>query len=221
MDKSNLKYIFLRTISNFLIFGAIVIVILTFGPWAVKNIIFYAMKARGVSYQIGNVSDRENNSLIKSLLEKKTLYISPRKSDFSLLIPRIGLTVPVVKNVSMSNRGEYVDALKHGVAHASGSVLPGQNGNSYYFAHSSLDFWELGPYATSFNLLNKLIPGDEIYVYLDNQRFVYKVLQTEIVKGWDTVPYYRNFVRPMLTLQTCDPPGTTLNRFLVLAELVP
>jgi sortase (surface protein transpeptidase) len=42
----------------------------------------------------------------------------------------------------------------------------------------------------------------------------------ELLKGWDTFPLTRTTIEPILTLQTCDPPGTTLNRLVVTAKLL-
>lgn len=221
MNQADFKFVAIRIASNILIFGAITILYLTYGAWAKDNLLFIATKARGVSYQLSTNSDNpEDPSLLTALKERKPLAISPVNSDFALVIPQIGLSVPVVKNTSVTDKAKYLEALKFGVAHAKGTVLPGEIGNSYYFSHSSLNFWELGSYATSFNLLNRITPGSDIYVFYQGKQYQYRVLQTEIVKGWDTVPYYREFVKPMLTLQTCSPPGTTINRLLILAELV-
>jgi len=221
MTKEEKKFIVIRVLSNAFIFGGIAIILVTYGPWIFGNAKVFLASKRGVTWELSeNQNNTNSTSFIKSLLDKKPIALEPKNKDFSIVIPRIGLSVPVVEDVAVENREDYLNALKNGVAHAKGSVYPGESGNSYYFAHSSLDFWELGPYATSFNLLNRLWPGDIIFVYYKNQRYTFKILQTELVKGWDTAPYFRDFLRPMLTLQTCDPPGTTLNRFLVLAELV-
>ncbi|PIS23443.1 hypothetical protein COT49_00005 [candidate division WWE3 bacterium CG08_land_8_20_14_0_20_40_13] len=220
MNTQDIKFITVRVISNILILGAIAVIALTYGPWAWGNLVLIATKARGVTWQLSNSGDSGEKSLIRALIDQKPLAIAPINEEFSIVVPRIGLSVPVVKNVSIADKKQYLDALRSGVAHARGSAVPGRSGNVYLFAHSGVDFWELGPYAGSFNLLNRLTPGDEIMTFYENKRYIYKVVQTEIVKGWDTIPYYRDFVRPMMTLQTCDPPGTTLNRLLVLAELV-
>ena len=49
---------------------------------------------------------------------------------------------------------------------------------------------------------------------------MYEVVNKEIVKGWNTNPLTRPTIEPILTLQTCDPPGTTINRYVVTAKLV-
>ena len=78
----------------------------------------------------------------------------------------------------------------------------------------------MGKYSTVFNLLRKLNLGDKIHVFYKNKMYVYEVVNKETVAGWDTKPLVRKTIEPVLTLQTCDPPGTTLNRFVVTAKLV-
>ena len=70
------------------------------------------------------------------------------------------------------------------------------------------------------NLLRKLELGDRIHVFRNNTEFVYHVVNKETLKGWNTYPLTRPVIEPILTLQTCDPPGTTLNRLVVTAKLI-
>ncbi len=146
--------------------------------------------------------------------------ILPVSNEFAVIIPKIGVNAPVKKNVSTVNEREYMDALREGVAHAVGTSLPGENGNVFLFAHSSLNFWQLGPYATVFNLLNKLDNEDVVIVVHDNRSYIYKVFSTEVIPGWDTKPFYEEYDTSVVTLVTCYPPGATLNRFVVKAKLV-
>jgi len=112
-----------------------------------------------------------------------------------------------------------MEALSRGVAHAKGTALPGEVGNVYLFAHSSLNFWQLGKYATVFNLLRKLEPGDKIVLFYEGRRYNYIVTKREIVPRFNTKPLLKRVSEPTLTLQTCYPPGTTLNRLIITAKL--
>jgi LPXTG-site transpeptidase (sortase) family protein len=114
----------------------------------------------------------------------------------------------------------YKEALKNGVAHAASSDYPSErSGNVFLFAHASLNFWDLGKYSSVFNLLRKLNYGDRIHIFYKNKVYVYEVVNKEVVSGWNMNPIKRATIEPLLTLQTCDPPGTTLNRFVVTAKL--
>jgi len=147
------------------------------------------------------------------------LNILPINRDFSIVIEKINVNAPIVANVSVSNKEQYKDALRAGVAHAKGSAPPGQ-GNTYLFAHSSLDFWELGKYATVFNLLDKMEKGDRVFVFYKGERFEYHVSKTTVYKSSDTNILYKKTAVPTLFMQTCTPPGTTLKRLVVEAELI-
>jgi len=93
-------------------------------------------------------------------------------------------------------------------------------GNVYLFAHASIDFWRLGRYATVFNLLRKMEKGDKVHVFYKGDDYIYEVINKEVQKGFNTFPLTRTTIEPILTLQTCDPPGTTLNRLIVTAKLI-
>jgi len=146
----------------------------------------------------------------------------PASADFGLVINKIGVNVPVVANVDVSEKEIYKEALRHGVAHALGSSLPRQEaGTVLLFAHSSLDFWALGKYATVFNLLPKLEVGDYVTIYYQGKEYNYKVIKKEVVNNIaKEIPEGFSDQSPLLILQTCYPIGTTLKRLLVVASLV-
>jgi len=68
-------------------------------------------------------------------------------------------------------------------------------------------------------LLRKLEPEDRIHVFFEGDTYVYEVMNKEVYPGWNTFPLSRSVIEPILTLQTCDPPGTTINRLVVTAKL--
>lgn len=161
------------------------------------------------------------SSIFSKLLSTKPIEIDPVNTDFSIVIEKIGVNAPVVADVSVTNEASYNEALKKGIAHASISNYPGtEPGNTYLFAHASVNFWQLGKYATVFNLLRKLDIGDRINVFYENQEFVYEVVNKETLPGWNVYPLTRSVIEPTLTIQTCDPPGTTLNRLVVTSKLL-
>jgi sortase A len=140
--------------------------------------------------------------------------------DFGIVIEKLGINAPVVADVETSSRSDYMEAMRHGVAHARGTAKPDEVGNVYLFAHSTLNFWEYGPYATVFTTLHQLAPGDRVVIFYRGKRYDYRVHQKEIVPGFDTMPLKRASTRRVLTLQTCDPPGTTWRRLIIVATLL-
>lgn len=208
--------------ANVVILVGVGLVVYAFAPYVISEGWYRLLQLRNQKYVLNKDATGENpqRSVFGELLAGSSINISPVNNDFALVIEKIGLNVPVVKGVSVVDRAKYMAALREGVAHAKGTALPSENaGNVYIFAHSSLNFWALGKYATAFNLLRKLELKDEINVFYDGRLFVYEVVNREILPGWNTYPLTRRVIEPVLTLQTCDPPGTTFNRLVVTALL--
>ncbi|MBN1463759.1 MAG: class E sortase [Paludibacteraceae bacterium] len=212
--------------SNLFIVVGIVLLLFATGP-ILKDEIWYMLKqVKSQEYLL--ISEAEisvenyvTDSIFARYLSSSPVLIEPVDRNFGLVIEKIGVNVPVVMDVSVTNETEYMEALKGGVAHSITSKYPSENpGNVYIFAHASVNFWRLGKYATVFNLLRKLDLGDKIHVFYDGFVYVYEVVNSEKYKGWNTYPLTRPTVEPTLTLQTCDPPGTTLNRLVVTAKLI-
>jgi LPXTG-site transpeptidase (sortase) family protein len=212
-----------------LILSGLLILLGSFGP-IIYSEVWYSIKKAKNQIMFVDIKDTTKetslsqkyigDSVFARFLSAKPILIEPINRDFSIVIEKIGVNAPVVANVSISDPQTYANALQQGVAHAINSQKPSSNpGNTYIFAHASLNFWELGKFATTFNLLRKLEVGDPIYIFYKNNIYVYKVANIERFAGWNTYPITRPVIEPILTLQTCDPPGTTLNRLVVTAKL--
>jgi sortase A len=144
----------------------------------------------------------------------------PPNTQFSIVIPKIQAKAPLIANTNPFSEEEFLPVLRRGVAHAEGTVLPGNMGNTYIFAHSTDAFYNVGRYNAVFYLIGKLKKDDEVYVYYNDEKYIYKVYDSKVVPA-ESVEYL-NKIGPgnTLTLQTCYPPGTTLKRLVVLGELV-
>jgi len=141
----------------------------------------------------------------------------PIDSQFSIIIPKINANAKVVRNVNPYEPKEYQKALTQGVAHASGTATPDQNGNIFIFAHSATNWYQANQYNAVFYLLNKLETGDSIIIYFNNIPYNYSVDEIKFVKPTE-VDYLSNQLNTnQLTLMTCWPPGTTLKRLIVVA----
>lgn len=168
-----------------------------------------------------DTSEALADSVFARFLSTRPIKMEPVDRDFGLVIERLGVNVPIVADVPVTDEAAYTEALKTGVAHAITSQYPSEEpGNVYLFAHASLNFFRLGRHATVFNLLRKLEAGDRVHVFYQGDTYVYEVVNNEVVRGWNTYPITRPVLEPILTLQTCDPPGTTINRMVVTAKLL-
>ena len=210
-------------LSNILIFLGITFLLLSFGPLIIQEAWYFIREVKGQEYFLTKESNlkQEKVSVFGELLAKDPIRIVPINKDFSIVIEKIGVNAPIVPNVSVVDEKQYKEALKNGVAHAISSDYPTTSpSNVYLFAHASLNFWDLGKYATVFNLLKKLNYKDKIHIFYQNKDYVYEVVNKEVVKGWNINPMKRPAIEPLLTLQTCDLPETTINRFVVTAKLL-
>jgi len=135
-----------------------------------------------------------------------------------ITIPSLFIDEPIIYNVDPNNQSEYLAALKKGIAHASGSSFPGAGGLGYYFAHSSTPAF-VQQYNAIFYLLGKINIGDEVYIWHEGQRFDYRVYAKQITDPTDLTFLHVKYDTETIVLQTCWPPGTTLQRLLVFAAL--
>lgn len=210
-----------RFIANGFVFFGILLIIFPFLP-VLKDELWYRIRQfKQQKYILNSSNNAPTESVFASLISDHPIQIQPVNKKFSIVIEKIGVNAPIKADVPITDSNAYIESLKEGVAHASSSLYPStQPGNVYLFAHASVNFWQLGKYATVFNLLRKLEPGDKIHVFYNNQDYVYETIGKEVLKGWNTYPITRPVLEPILTLQTCDPPGTTINRLIVTAKLI-
>lgn len=139
-----------------------------------------------------------------------------------LIIPKINVDVPVTYDVGTDNASQMA-AMANGLAHfpiAGASSHPGEVGNTVLAGHSSNDLFDGGDYKFIFAQLEKLSVGDSIYANYKSKRYTYVVTKTQVVPPTDVSALVYPTSKPVLTLITCTPLGTALNRLLVTAEQV-
>jgi sortase A len=158
--------------------------------------------------------------LAKTFNIKPIEILTPVDPNFSIVIPKIGANAKILPNIDASDEKTYLDALNKGVAHTLGTAFPGESGHIFLFAHSTDYFWNVGTYNAVFYLLYKLEKNDEVDLFYQGQRYVYRVIGQEIVDPSQVQYLTRKTNREFLTLQTCWPPGTTLKRLLIFAVRV-
>jgi LPXTG-site transpeptidase (sortase) family protein len=146
--------------------------------------------------------------------------IQPASTDYGIVIEKINANARVIADVDPSNQTQYVEALSKGVAEAKGSTKPGEPGNLFLFSHSTDAPWNIIRFNAIFYLLREVSVGDKISIFYQNRRYDYIVYDKTIVPGDDVSFLTNRYDKPVLTLQTCDPPGTVANRLVVRAKLV-
>lgn len=230
------KLLILRTAGNFLILFTIFGFFATFGPAAYYEVSYRVEKARGVTYVVADEKPSELAAILEKyknrtpqdqgpnvlgdILSKTTEKILvPPDINFSVIIPKIGAAERIQENVDPSNESEYLDVLRHSIAHAKGTSFPGMGSTTYLFAHSADNFWNVGRYNAVFYLLKELNNGDDVYVFFQGKRYNYKVYDKQIVDPSQTSVIAANQGEgEKVILQTCWPPGTSWKRLLVFAS---
>ena len=142
--------------------------------------------------------------------------------DPRLIIPKINVDVPVAFGISNDEK-TVMDAMNHGVAQFSipgASAMPGQVGNLVITGHSAGDIYSNNQYKFIFSGLERLVDGDNIYINYQSVRYTYSVIKKETVEPSNLAALVYETSRPMLTLITCTPLGTSRYRLLVTAEQV-
>jgi sortase A len=138
---------------------------------------------------------------------------------YTLSIPKLN-----IKNAKVVIGG---DSLDEHLIHYGGTALPGSNGTSVIFGHSTLpQLYDPKNYKTIFSFLPTLKPvsddyaGDEILITFENITYRYVVYDMKVLKPNNFSVLDQNYDGSFLTLVTCVPPGTYWERLNVRAKLV-
>jgi LPXTG-site transpeptidase (sortase) family protein len=137
-----------------------------------------------------------------------------------IIIPKINVEVPVVYDVNTVNEADIDAALENGVVHYADTASPGQNGNLVIVGHSSNNIFNKGKYKFAFVLLSRLESGDTFYIQKGGKRYTYQVYDKKIVKPSDVSVLGTTPKPATATLITCDPPGTSINRLVVIGQQI-
>jgi len=212
-------FIALRTAANILIISGIIFSLLSFAPFVQQEVWYWWRTHFGPEEQINLPV---NTSVQAKELPK--LKVKPVDTQFGIVIEKIGVNSPVVPNVNAASYREYIAALAKGVAHAKGTAFPGStssdNNNVFLFAHSAINAFEARKYNSVFYLLRKLTKGDRVVTFYKGKRYDYIVSDKKVVKANDVRYLTDPSKTPILTLQTCDPPGSSLRRLIITAKLI-
>lgn len=142
----------------------------------------------------------------------------PVFEDNRIYIPEVGIDAPIVWNVN-NVESETDQKLEEGSIHLAGTALPGQQGNVFVTGHSSNYIWAPGSFKDVFSLLDKLVVGDFAYVGYQGKTFIYQIEEIKVVKPTD-LSVLNQGGKSRLTLMTCTPVGTSINRLILTAKQV-
>lgn len=137
-----------------------------------------------------------------------------------IIIPKINVEIPVVYNEPSIEEDAIQKALERGVVHYATTVSPGEKGNAVIFGHSSNNIFNPGKYKFAFVLLSRLENDDLFYLTKGGKRYTYRVYKKTIVDPSEVSVLGSAGKTATATLITCDPPGTTLKRLVVIGEQI-
>jgi len=223
MKKRKRLWIFLliRTVANTLIIGGVIFAFFSFWPFVQQEVWYWWTS--NFTQAKETVQEKPSNEP-KPKKELPLLKVTPKNKDFGILIEKINVNAPVVPNVDAGNYNEYIAALGKGVAHAKGTAFPGstkaENNNVFLFAHSAINAIQARKYNSVFYLLRKVEKGDRVTTFYKGKRYDYTVRDKRVVQAEDVRYLTDPSDKPILTLQTCDPPGSNLRRLIITADLV-
>ncbi len=139
----------------------------------------------------------------------------------TVIVPKIGIQIPVDFTLQTTDEKTVENALNNGVVHYASTVLPGQNGNTALFGHSSQNIFNNGKYKFAFVRLRELTTGDIFYITNQGKAYGYQVFAREIVPP-SQVSVLGDTKGELATavLITCDPPGFSTNRLVVWGKQI-
>lgn len=160
--------------------------------------------------QYGNIRENILIQIPSEELPEDVLYITPdrkayKQGDMRLIIPALEIDVSIGENTTDG-------ILKKMPGLYEFAQLPNEgNVNVSIAGHRDI-------YGMEFYYLDKLKTGNYLYLVLDQWVFRYDYLDSKIVS-----PDEWSVIKPQgfscLTLTTCDPVGTSLNRLIIRGQL--
>lgn len=180
----------------------------------------FEKNVRGMYGSIPETSST-NGTVTASLLK----YFEVLPSTNRIIIPKIGQNIPIqdvpptnlLKENWQALEEDIQEKLQYGVVHYPGTASPGEIGNVFITGHSSYYLWEPGKYKDTFALLHNVEIGDTITIFYKQKRYDYVITEKKVVSP-KQVDVLAPSTDKRLTLMTCTPIGTALNRLVVIAK---
>jgi sortase A len=156
----------------------------------------------------------ENPTLNQVIDNKKPvsdlLSIIPKNSIY---IDKLNIKAPITFDVPNETAAVAAN-LQNGAIQIEGTAHPGEIGNVFITGHSSNYVWAKGSYNHVFSRLPDLEVNDYVTVNYNNIIYIYQV-SDKYVTSATAIGNLKQTDRSELTLMTCYPVGTNLNRLII------
>ena len=149
-----------------------------------------------------------------------TVTLTKVSAENKLIIPKLNVDVPLHFGIGLD---DVMSAMNYGVVHYrinGASAYPGEVGNFVVMGHSAGDIYSANQYKFIFSGLERLEEGDIIYVHYNSVRYTYRMTKNEVVWPTEVSKLVVETDKPIMTLVTCWPLGTSRQRLLVTAEQI-
>ena len=186
----------------------------------------YEQKVKELEKEDDEIFHSISTLAAKTKNQEINLNIEIAPYENRIVIPKIGKNIPLldVKDREVSWVVElndiFMEELENGVVRYPGSAKPWEKWNAFIFGHSSDFPWSEWDYKDVFALLHKLTVWDEVIVYYGQRKYTYRMKEKQVIRPGDVDILKRDKWVSELTLMTCWPVGTTLNRMILIWELV-
>lgn len=161
-------------------------------------------------------------------LDTVNTYIDPN-TDVSvgpeplITIPKLAVQAPVIYDLTTLDESVVEGKLESGVVHypiRGANAVPGEVGNSVFLGHSANDVFAAGNYKFVFLRLEQLQDGDYFYLNYNGKRYTYIVTGRKVISPTQVSELAIATDKPIATLVTCVPVGTSTNRLLIFGEQI-
>mgnify|MGYP001563766702 CR=1 FL=1 len=167
--------------------------------------------------QLDQLKKQKEEEMLIEVKKAFDIQLASLIGENQIIVPKISLKAPIVWNSDSKN---ILSDLKKGVAHYKGTGLPGQSkSNIFITGHSSNFIWDDGKYKQVFALIDKLENSDRIYLVYNNNPYIFSVEAKRVVSP-KSVEVLNPQDHSLVSLMTCYPVGTTLNRMIVQARQI-
>jgi len=185
-------------------------------------------KEKNIKEKYKKIDTKLSISKLKKKEDNKEIELNIKITPYDnrVIIPKIWKNIPLIdiKNRNISWEKElnniFAKELENWIIRYPSSSKPWENGTSFIFGHSSNYPWIKWDYNDVFATLDNVSYWDEIIVYYWQKKYTYKIKEKKVISPWDVSVLKRNKNKSEITLMTCRPVWTTLNRLIVTWELI-
>lgn len=201
--------------------------------WILNSVEASNLKEKVSEEELAENKKEESNQKLtikkyKKDLDKENIDLNIEITPYAnrVIIPKIWRNVPLVdiKNKNIGGENElndiFMKELEKWIIRYPGSSKPGEDGTSFIFGHSSNFPWMKWNYNDVFSTLDNVVYWDEVIVYYWQKKYTYKIREKKVITPGDVSVLERNKDKSEITLMTCRPIWTTINRLIVTWDLI-